>query len=178
MAPDLHTGDGTTVGGWVLRGTRSTFDTDAMIERFGQVYRYPVAPGERADLMGPGQPCFLHLGDTSRVVGIWAIGEVVAPVLWLGEDGAETERGRGTPHAEVELYPIRKAIADTKLRQEPALAESELFTRPDQANPVILSPAAVRAVEGFDFDLVPPDEEQVALLDQLLADEEAAQGYR
>lgn len=169
MAEPVRTSQGTPVGGWLLRGTRSTFDTGPMLERYGQIYRYPVEPGERADLMAPGQPCFLHLGDTSRVVGIWAIGEVVAPVLWL----ADGPQGEARPFAEVELFPLRKALAGGKLRREVALAESELFTHPDRANPLVLRPEAVRAIEGFDFELVPPTEDQVLALDELLAQEEA-----
>lgn len=93
MSETVRTSEGTVLGGWMLRGSRATFDVAPMLERYGQIYRHPVAPGERAELMAPGQPCFLHLGDTSRVVGLWAIGEVVAPVLELD----------GVLHAEVEM---------------------------------------------------------------------------
>lgn len=166
MSETVRTSEGTVLGGWMLRGSRSTFDVAPMLERYGQIYRHPVSPGERAELMAPGQPCFLHLGDTSRVVGLWAIGEVVAPVLELD----------GVLHAEVEMLPLTKPISDDKLRREAALARSELFSRPAPANPLVLTPEAVRAIESFDFELVPATEDQARALDRLLADEEAALG--
>lgn len=167
----MRTDDGTPVGGWVLRGDRSVFDIGPMIERFGQVYRYPVDPGERADLMAAGQPCFLYLTDTSRVVGLWGVGEVVAPVLPVAGDGTH-QGGTDELLAEVEMLLLQKPIPADKLRADPVLAASELFTAPGRPNPLVLEPAAVRAIEGFDFDLIVPTDEQVERLDALLAAEE------
>ncbi len=176
MAASLHAPDGTPIGGWMLRGDRTTFDVWPMLEQYGQIYRYPVPAGPRAELMGPGQPCFLFLTDTSRVVGLWAVGEVVAPVLEVPADPdsvPDSADGAGRLLAEVEMLPLRKAIAEGTLRKDPALARSELFTAPEQANPLVLEPQAVRAIEGFELELVPPSAEQVERLDALLAAEDA-----
>lgn len=162
------------MGGWVIRGDRSSFDLTEMVEAYGQVFRHPVEPGERADLMAPGQPCFLYLTDTSRVVGLWGIGEVVAPVLWLAVDPARPD-GPRTVVAEVEILLLRKGIAAEKLRREPDLARSEIFIAPDRPNPLVLEPKAVRAIEGLDFELVLPTEEQSRRLDALLSAEEAGE---
>lgn len=173
MSERPRTSDGTPVGGWILRGNRDTFDISEMVERYGQVFRYPVEPGERADLMAPGQPCFLYLTDTSRVVGLWGVGEVVAPVLPVPAD--PDDPAGDLLFAEVEILMLRKAIPEKKLRAEKPLTDSELFRSPDMPNPLVLEPRAVRAIEGFDLDLVTPTEEQARRLDDLLAAEEAQQ---
>lgn len=171
MSEGVVLADGTRLGGWVLRGDRSTFDVMPMVERYGQVYRYPVEPGDRADLMAPGQPCFLYLTDTSRVVGVWGVGEVVAPVLLVPDDPTSPD-GAAKLMAEVEILFLAKPIPDSKLRGDSALANSEIFSKPDQPNPLVLEPKAVRAIEGFEFELVAPTEEQAERLDALLAAEE------
>lgn len=157
----------------MLRGDRNTVDLTPMVETFGQIYRYPVEPGERADLMAPGQPCFLFRTDTAHVVGLWAIGEVVAPVLALPVDPAHPD-GPTVLHAEVEMLMLQKPIAAAKLREEATLEASELFTEPGRVNPLVLEPRAVRAIEGFEFELVAPTPEQSDRLDALLAAEDAA----
>ena len=172
MAERIQTEDGTPIGGWVLRSDGRSFDVRPMLEEYGQVFRYPVDPNARVDLMAPGQPCFLHIGDRSRVVGLWAIGEVVAPALALpvdpgGDDTAEQL------YAEVELLALAKPIPDDKLRADPKLARSELFTAGDRPNPLVLRPVEVRAIEAFDFELVPPTDEQAARLEALLDAEES-----
>ena len=86
---------------------------------------------------------------------------------------ADSADGAGRLLAEVEMLPLRKAIAEGTLRKDPALARSELFTAPEQANPLVLEPQAVRAIEGFELELVPPSAEQVERLDALLAAEDA-----
>lgn len=175
MAEPLRTPEGTPIGGWVLRGDRATFDVAPMLDRFGQIYRYPVTPGPRAELMAPGQPCFLYLTDTSRVVGLWAVGEVVAPVLAVPIDPSDPAPGLGPRLlAEVEMLPLRKAIPARDLRKDPALSGSEVFTDPSRANPLVLQPREVRAIEGYEFELVPPSPEQSERLDALLAAEDAA----
>lgn len=171
MRDRLQTSDGTPVGGWVLRGDSDTFDVSEMIERYGQVFRYPVEPGERAELMEPGQPCFLYLTDTSRVVGLWGVGEVVAPVLPVQVDPSDPDSDE-ILFAEVEMFLLRKPIASSKLRDEALLASSEVFTDPDRPNPLVLEPRAVRVVEGFELDLVTPTDEQSLRLAALLAAEE------
>ncbi len=171
MATDLTTQRGAPVAGWVLRADRAVFDVGAMIEEYGQVFRHPVAAGPRADEMAPGQPCFLFVTDTSRVVGIGAIGEVVAPVLVAPVDLDDPE-GAQQSYAEVELLPLEKAIPLAKLRDHPVLGSSELVTGTDLPNPLALSSEEVRAIEGFEFSLLEPTEEQAARLEEVLGEEE------
>jgi hypothetical protein len=167
--------DGLQLGGWALRGDRSTFDVGPMVESFGQVYRYPVEPGPRASAMAPGQPCVLILEDTSRVVGLWFIGEVVAPVLEVAADADDPEAGT-VLHAEVEMLPLAKPISLDKLRGNVDLAASELFTAAGSPNPLVLEPRAMRAIESFEFEIVAPTAEQSDRLDAVLAAEETAGG--
>ena len=165
-----------TFGAWVLRASSDDVDIDAMLERFGQIYRCPISPSERADQMGPGQPVFLVRTDRSRVVGVWAVGEVVAPVLVLGADSERLPGEAQIPatgragadartYAEVELLPLAKAISLDKLRADPGLAASELVSTPDLLDPLVLTPHEVRAIEAMEFWIETPSEEQRAALD-------------
>ena len=171
MTTSPRTDDGTPIGGWVLKADPAVFDVASMLEAYGQVFRYPVPAGSRADLMEAGQPCFLFQSDTSRVVGIWAIGEVVAPVLVAPLDPDDPDAGDQL-YAEVELLPLEKGLALGKLRDHKVLATSELVTTPDAANPVVLRPEEVRALEEFDFSFVEPTEEQLANLEEALGSDE------
>ncbi|MBX3286832.1 MAG: hypothetical protein KF703_15900 [Actinobacteria bacterium] len=171
MATDPTTQHGTPIAGWVLRADRAVFDVAAMIEEFGQVFRHPVAAGERAEQLAPGQPCFLYVTDTSRVVGIGAVGEVVAPVLVAPVDLDDPD-GPQQHYAEVELLPIEKAIPLTKLRDHPVLGGSEIVTGTDLPNPLALDRDEVRAIESFEFAFVEPTEEQAARLEEVLGEED------
>lgn len=167
MTDRLTTADGIPIGGWVLRADPTVFDVLPMIEEYGQVFRYPLEANDRTALMDSGQPCFLFLGDTSKVVGIWAVGEVAAPVFSAPVDPDDPDAGEQL-FAEVELLPLAKPIALAKLTADPAMASSELVTAPEQPNPLVLPPAAVRAIEANDFDFVPPTEEQLARIEEVL----------
>ena len=169
-------------GGWVLRAGQDTVDIEGSLTRFAQVYRCPITPSERAEQMEPGQPCFLVRTDRSRVIGIWAVGEVVAPCLALpaGTELLPGERGlvpddtasRDRLYAEVELFPLVKAISLDKLLADEVLAASELGRGAELLDPLVLTPKEVRAVESFEFWMEPPSDEQRAALDALLASED------
>ena len=166
--------------GWVLHVDPSVLDVTPMIERFGQVYRYPIGDGDRARAMAPGQPCFLLRTDRSKVIGIWAIGEVVAPCVAIAVDDDHPAAGRAEPldedgdqlYAEVDLVPLEKPLALTKLLEAKALAASELAAPPDGVNPLLLTRAQVRAIETFDFWLTEPSDDQRRALDEVLDAEE------
>ena len=172
MASDrAHTPDGTPIGGWVLRADPAIFDVEPMLEAYGQVFRYPLAPSDRVELLEPGTPCFLFRSDTSKVVGIWAVGEVVAPAFEAPID--QDDPGAGTQFfAEVELLPLDKPIAAGKLKDLAPFADGELLTSPDQPNPIVLRPEEVRAIEELEFTIVEPTEEQVARLEEVLGAED------
>ncbi|HWJ97708.1 MAG TPA: hypothetical protein VNQ33_06070 [Acidimicrobiales bacterium] len=158
--------------GWLLVADHRVLDVDPMIEAVGQVYRYPVADAERAATMEPGQPCFLLRTDASRVIGLWAVGEVVGESAPLAEgtDGA----GDGEPRwaAEVELLPLEKAIARSKLLDHTMLAAGALADASFADTPIPLLRRDVRALETFDFFLVEPSPDQRDALDALLDAEE------
>lgn len=156
--------------GWLLVADQQILDIDPMIEAVGQVYRYPVADAARAATMAPGQPCFLLRTDRSKVVGLWAVGEVVGDSVPLEGDGDERWA------AEVELLPLEKAIARAKLLDHKALAGSVVAEAAFADTPVPLSRREVRAFETFDFFLVDPRPDQRDALDVLLDAEESAAG--
>jgi hypothetical protein len=152
--------------GWLLVADHTVLDIDPMIEAVGQVYRYPVADAERARAMEPGQPCFLLRTDRSKVIGLWAVGEVV------GESAPLADDPEGRWAAELELLPLEKAIARTKLVDHKALAGGPVAEAGFADTPVALERREVRAFETFDFFLVDPRPDQLDVLDALLADED------
>jgi hypothetical protein len=162
--------------GWLLVADHRVLDIDPMVEAVGQVYRYPVADAERAAEMQPGQPCFLLRTDPSKVIGLWAVGEVVGDSAPLaeGSDGA----GDGEPRwaAEVELLLLEKPIARGKLTEHKVLAAGAVAEATFADTPVPLRRREVRALETFDFFLVEPRPDQRDALDALLDAEEPAGG--
>lgn len=150
----------------MLRADPGTLDAVSAFARYGQVFRFPVPVSERAEQMAPGQPCYLFSGATSRVVGVWGVGEVVGPVLELSDDHA-AEVGQPLL-AEVEILPLAKPIAVDRLRANRVLSRGELLTMPDQSNPVVLRPEELRALEEFEFEIEEPTDEQRNLVDAAL----------
>ncbi len=167
--------------GWVLRAGSGDLDLDGLLERFGQIHRVPVASGSTLEV---GTPCFLVRTDRNRVVGLWAVGEVVAPVLDLpaGTEVLPAESLLGAidaavarSYAEVELLALAKPIALASLLEDARLARSELATDPDLAEPrapVPLRIGEVRALEATEWWIDEPSEAQRAELDRLLAAED------
>lgn len=171
--------------GWLAWEGADTAAVDAMLARFGQVYRLALPDGPPRPAPAPGQPCFLVRTDRSRVVGIWAVGEVVAPCLTvpagtpplpaepeLGPAGSDAERC----YAEVELFPLAKPLALDRLRSAPPLADGALADPGPRPVLRALDRAQVRAVEGMEFWIEAPDDDQRRALDDLLAAEDAALG--
>jgi len=142
-----------------------------MLEEFGQVFRFPVDPGPRADQMDAGQPCFLFRSETSKVVGIWAVGEVVATCFAAPIDPEDPAAGDQL-YAEVELLPLEKGVSIDKIKAHKVLAQGELATAAGQANPLVLRPEEVRALEEFDFAFVPPTLEQIEALQEAIGEED------
>jgi hypothetical protein len=187
MTGAVCTPEGSPVGGWVLRASRAAVAFDAMVERFGQVFRARVVPSGLVELLAPGQPCFLLLTDRSRVVGLWAIGEVVAPPLELTTDRSGLGLAPGR-YAEVEMLALAKPLPLDRLVAHKALGQSALAAPLPAPTPTPPSPAAgpgaevlalapteVRALESFDFELVAPNPDQAERLDGLLAAEDAGE---
>lgn len=163
-----------TPAGWLLVADHRVLDIDPMLEATGQVYRYPVADAERAASMEPGQPCFLYRTDSSKVIGLWAVGEVVGESAPLAEGSEGAGDGEPRWAAEVELLPIEKAITSAKLLEHKMLAISAIADASFDATPIPLLRRDVRALETFDFFLVEPTPDQRDALDALLDAEEAA----
>lgn len=181
MADAPTTEDGTPVGGWVLKSADAA-SVIADLKEFGQVFRFPVPPGPRTDLLDAGQPCFLYVaepGNPKVKPGIWAVGEVVGPATVAIVDETESSATDGPNpdaerlFAEVELLPLQTRITLGELNDHRVLVDSELIDRPAQANPVVLRPGEVRALEEWDFTLVEPTEEQIARLDEVLDEDDA-----
>ena len=171
------------IAGWMLVADQRVADVDPLLRRFGQVHRYPI-DASAADAFGPGQPCFLVRTDRAKVIGLWAIGEVVAPSLAIDPEVDHPARGRVGAldadgwqcYAEVELLPLQKPIALAKLVAEEPLASSPFASATHEGAPQPLTARQVRAVEAFDFWIDEPSDEQRRALDALLDHEERELG--
>ena len=164
MDEGLRTEDGNEIAGWILRSSDAAA-VIADLKEFGQVFRFPIPAGPRADLLDAGQPCFLYVsepGKTTVKPGIWAVGEVVGPCTVDDEDEL---------FAEVELLPLQQRIPLASLNDHRILSRTEFLTDRDQVNPFVLRTDEIRALEEWDFDLVEPTEEQTARLDEVLAED-------
>ncbi len=184
---DDETDDGRPAG-WVLLSSSAAMDLDGAWERFGQVHRVPVPADTDLDAILPGTPCFLVRTDRNRVVGLWAVGEVVAPPLALPAGTpvlpAEAPLGAIDPsvprtYAEVELLALAKAVPLTTLVEDARLARSPLGGRrpaielgSDPGTPIALPSSAVRALEALEWWIEEPTDEQRRALDRLLAEED------
>lgn len=180
---DRHDTDDPAPRGWVLRASGESLDIDALLARFGQVHRVPVPEGSELD---PGSPCFLLRTDRNRVVGLWAVGEVVASVLHLppgtpllpaeeplGPAAGNVDAAVGRTYAEVELLPLAKPIPVDALLDDARLARSALATWSDgELAPLPLLAKHVRALESVEWWIEAPTDEQRAELDRLLAAED------
>ncbi|MEZ5138474.1 MAG: hypothetical protein R2702_07465 [Acidimicrobiales bacterium] len=179
MAPTDEPG---RAAGWALRTSREAIDLDGLLARFGQLHRIPIEPGPVADELAPGTPCFLVRTDRDRVVGLWAVGEVVAPTLALPAGTpllpAEEPLGAIDPagarcYAEVELLPLAKAIPLEVLLDDARLSRSELAGAADGTHrPLRLRAGEVRALESIEWWIDEPDDDQRRDLDRLLAAED------
>lgn len=181
MADAPTTDDGQEIGGWVLKSADAA-SVIADLKEFGQVFRFPVPPGPRTDLLDAGQPCFLYVaepGNPKVKPGIWAVGEVVGPATVAAVDDTESSATDGPNadaerlFAEVELLPLQTRITLGELNDHRVLVDSELVDRPERPNPIVLRPREVRALEEWDFALVEPTDEQAARLDEVLDEDDA-----
>ncbi|HEY4377538.1 MAG TPA: hypothetical protein VGM93_10275, partial [Acidimicrobiales bacterium] len=106
--------------------------------------------------------------------GIYAVGEVVAPTTTITLDGTLPD---GTVdeevqlYAEVELLPIEPPMRVAEMEAHRVLSKGELLTDPGQDNPIVLRPEEVRALEEFEFFVIEPTDDQVARLQDVLADD-------
>ncbi|MEO6987145.1 MAG: hypothetical protein ABI239_00680 [Aquihabitans sp.] len=166
MDEGLRTDDGTVIAGWILRSSNAAA-VIADLKEFGQVFRFAIPTGPRADMLDAGQPCFLYVsepGNPSVKPGIWAVGEMVGPPM-VGDDDDEL-------FAEVELLPLQQRIPLASLNDHRILGRTELLTEPSRDNPLVVRTDELRALEEWDFDLVEPTEEQSARLEEVLAEDE------
>lgn len=169
----------------MLHAGSSVLAIDALIERFGQLHRIPIAASAAAVELEPGQPCFFVRTDRSRVVGLFAVGEIVAPALDLPagtpllpaeEPLATATVDAGRTYAEVELLPIAKVVALDALLADEHLersALSQVARAPEgPCEPLALTTSEVRALEAIEFWIDEPADEQRRALDRLLAAED------
>ena len=171
--------EGQPAPAWALVVGREDLDVEAMAVAFGVLYRVALDPRTDAAAIEPGHRCVLFRTDRSRTVGVWAIGEVVAPVLELsagdpllpGEAPFRPAEGEPRRYAEVELALLEKPLSVDRLRGDPVLAASTLL-REEPTQLVALAPEELRAIEALDFWLIEPDDDQRHRFDQLLAEED------
>lgn len=101
-----------------------------------------VARGYRADLMAPGDRCFVWVTGprgASWTPGIWAAGAVTAPPAPTGE--------RRRLRVGLDVRGLDPLIPRSELRSDTRFAGAEVLRVPRMGNPLILTPPEVAAVD-------------------------------
>jgi hypothetical protein len=101
-----------------------------------------VAAGYRADLMAPGDRCFVWVTGprgAAWTAGIWAAGVVTAR--------PEPTRERRRLRVGLEVHGLHPPLARAELKADPRFATAEVLRVPRMGNPLVLTPAEVAAID-------------------------------
>ena len=137
-----RTTSGVEIGGWLLKANPAVWDVIGHLAAGRVIESWGVADGYRADLMAPGDRCFVWVTGprgASWTPGIWAAGAVTARPV------ATRESRRLRVGLDVRgLHPL---LSRSELRADPRFAGAEVLRVPRMGNPLILTPAEVAAID-------------------------------
>ncbi|MEO6988273.1 MAG: EVE domain-containing protein [Aquihabitans sp.] len=160
MGTELTTTDGAPVAGWAFKVNRVMSDIEGVLETDGVITTWAMRANERVDLLRPGQRCFLYVSGKAKertdsaMVGV---GEVTSTAYQ--EDGDE---GPDRPwFVDVEILMLKEPVPIARMTAHEALRKGELLGVAEQANPVVLSPAEMEALDTFDLTALDPAEARV-----------------
>ena len=155
MGAELTTTDGAPIAGWAFKVNRVMSDIEGVLESDGVVTTWAMRANERVDLLGPGQRCVLYVSgkakerSDSALVGVGKVTSVA-----YQEDGVADA---GQPwFVDLEILALKQPVAVGELTAHDALRTGELLGAAEQANPVVLSPAEMDAIDAFDLTTVDP----------------------
>jgi hypothetical protein len=102
-----------------------------------------VMPGYRAELMEPGDRCFVWVTGargSSWTPGIWAMGAVTTQPVPSEEEGRRLRVG-------LAVHGLEPRLARHELKSDPRFAAAEILRLPRMGNPLILTPDEVAAID-------------------------------
>ncbi|SHM86535.1 hypothetical protein SAMN05443668_1024 [Cryptosporangium aurantiacum] len=123
------------LGAWVLKGNADHVDLAGRFAVAPGVDQWCVRAGYRARLMQAGQPVVFWA--SGRRAGVWGIGRLTGPAE------AHVDGGLHVP-LDLTIAPEPLRVPRAALRDDPRLADTEVFRQPQASNPSFLT------VEQFD----------------------------
>ena len=137
-----RTASGVEIGGWLLKANPDVWDVIGHLAAGRAIDGWGVAEGYRADLMAPGDRCFVWVTGprgASWTPGIWAAGVVTARPV--------PTRERRRLRVGLDVRPLDPVVPRSELRSDPRFAAAEVLRVPRMGNPLILTPTEVTAVD-------------------------------
>jgi predicted RNA-binding protein with PUA-like domain len=130
-------------GAWVLRCNPDIYDLPREVEDgLNLVDTWSVSENYRTEMMAPGNPVLLWMSGT-KIGGIWGIGRVAGPAIYLPDfrknqfEYWKTDKAKAANklYAQVEIAIIRNVVPEFLIKQNKVLANSEIVKQPQLANP-------------------------------------------
>jgi hypothetical protein len=137
-----RTASGVEIGGWLLKANPEVWDVIGHLAAGRVIDGWGVADGYRADLMTPGDRCFVWVTGPRGArwtPGIWAAGVVTARPV----PTRESRRLR----VGLEVHGLDPLVPRSELRSDPRFAGAEVLRVPRMGNPLILTLGEVAAVD-------------------------------
>ncbi len=137
-----RTATGVEIGAWMLKANPDVWDVLGHLAAGRVIDSWGVADGYRAELMTPGDRCFVWVTGprgASWTPGIWAAGVVVAR--------PEPTRQRRRLRVGLDVHGLHPPLARSELRADARFAMAEVLRVPRMGNPLVLSPGEVAAVD-------------------------------
>ena len=139
---DKRTASGVEIGGWLLKANPAVWDVIGHLAAGRVIEGWGVADGYRADLMAPGDRCFVWVTGprgASWTPGIWAAGVVTARPV-------PTRQSRRL-RVGLDVRGLEPLLPRSELRSDPRFAEAEVLRVPRMGNPLILTLGEVAAID-------------------------------
>lgn len=128
---------GAPVAGWLCKANPEVWDVESHLAEHGQVDRWRLQAGYRADLVAPGHPFVLWL--TGPRSGVIAVGEVTSRAV------VRDSRAGPRPHCDVDAVAVPR-IPKAALRAVPGFELAEVVRTPRAGNPLALSPTELDVI--------------------------------
>jgi hypothetical protein len=137
-----RTASGLEIGAWLLKANPDVWDVLGHLGAGRVIDSWGVADGYRAELMTPGDRCFVWVTGPRGAwwtPGIWAAGTVTARPEPAGE--------RGRLRVGLDVRGVHPPLARSELRADTRFAMAEVLRVPRMGNPLVLTPGEVAALD-------------------------------
>jgi hypothetical protein len=138
-----RTRDGLEIAAWMLKANPDVWDVIGHLNAGRVIDSWGVMPGYRADLMEPGDRCFVWVTGprgASWTPGIWAMGTVTAPPVPSEDEGLRLRVG-------LDVHGLEPRLSRQELKSDPRFVAAEILRLPRMGNPLVITPAEVAAID-------------------------------